>query len=146
MVTPGEMLISWTTRVKTVTSTAPLSQWSRRLALHLAYTKDFRDVQWNSDQVTVRTQNGEIKSVVKTSHKSESRFNDMQMNTPLFRERRIDLLRRVRPALHPIVWVDEGADLNDENASKLKKMIVLPSIALKVDLLSFVCIRSAQFG
>ena len=70
----------------------------------------------------------------------------MQMNTPLFRERRIDLLRRVRPALHPIVWVDEGADLNDENASKLKKMIVLPSIALKVDLLSFVCIRSAQFG
>ena len=55
-----------------------------------------------------------------------------QMNTPLFRERRIDLLRRVRPALHPLVWVDEGAALDDENASKLHNMIVVPSIALKV--------------
>ena len=59
------------------------------------------------------------------------------MNTPLFRERRIDLLRRVRPALHPIVWVDEGADLDDENASKLQNMIVIPSIALKVDSFTF---------
>ena len=56
-----------------------------------------------------------------------------QMNTPLFRERRIDLLRRVRPALHPIVWVDEGADLDDENASMMMKKIIIPSIALKVD-------------
>ena len=55
-----------------------------------------------------------------------------QMNTPLFRERRIDLLRRVRPALHPLVWVDEGAALDDENASKLHTMIVVPSVALKV--------------
>ena len=59
------------------------------------------------------------------------------MNTPLFRERRIDLLRRVRPALHPIVWVDEGADLDDENASKLQNMIVIPSIALKVGFVVF---------
>ena len=55
-----------------------------------------------------------------------------QMNTPLFRERRIDLLRRVRPALHPLVWVDEGAALDDENASKMHNMIVVPSLALKV--------------
>ena len=54
------------------------------------------------------------------------------MNTPLFRERRIDLLRQVRPALHPLVWVDEGAALDDENASKLHNMIVVPSMALKV--------------
>ena len=54
------------------------------------------------------------------------------MNTPLFREQRSDLLRRVRPALHPIVWVDEGADLDEENASMMMNKIVIPSIALQV--------------
>ena len=56
----------------------------------------------------------------------------MQMNTHLFRERRIGLLSRVKPALHPIIWADEGADLDDENANLLKSTLVVPSIALKV--------------
>ena len=56
----------------------------------------------------------------------------MQMNTPLFRERQIKLLSRVKPGLHPILWVDEGADLDDENAGLMKGMLVVPTIALKV--------------
>ena len=61
------------------------------------------------------------------------------MNTPLFRERRINLLSRVKPALHPILWVDEGADLDDENASMMKWMLVVPSIVLEVGSLDFRC-------
>ena len=56
----------------------------------------------------------------------------LQMNTPLFREGRVGLLRRVRPALHPIVWVDEGTDLDEAIADKLRWMIILPTTALEV--------------
>ena len=68
---------------------------------------------------------------------SESHFGHiMQMNTPLFRERRISLLSKVKPAMHPILWVDEGADLDDENADMLKWMLVVPSIVLEVGALT----------
>ena len=42
------------------------------------------------------------------------------------------MLSRVMPALHPILWVDEGADLDDENANLAKGMLVAPSMALEV--------------
>ena len=56
----------------------------------------------------------------------------LQMNTPLFRESRVGLLRDVAPALHPIVWVDEGTDLDEAIADKLRWMIILPTTALQV--------------
>ena len=36
------------------------------------------------------------------------------------------------PALHPIVWVDEGTDLDEAMAEKLRWMIILPTTALEV--------------
>jgi hypothetical protein len=54
------------------------------------------------------------------------------MNTPLFRDPRIDILRHVQPALHPLVWMEESAELDEENAAKMKKMLFVPLAALQV--------------
>ena len=42
------------------------------------------------------------------------------------------MLNRVKPALHPILWADEGAELDDANANLAMSMLVVPSIALEV--------------
>lgn len=40
-------------------------------------------------------------------------------------------LKGVRDLLHPILWLEEGADIDDENADKIKKMVVTPLVALE---------------
>ena len=50
-----------------------------------------------------------------------------QINIPMEKNVRIDYLNDVQDfRLFPILWLDEGADVDDENAKKIKNMVVKP--------------------
>jgi len=56
----------------------------------------------------------------------------IQVSVPLLRSDYFTALKKVQETVFPVVWVDEGADLDDENADKLKSMLVTPFLAVNI--------------
>jgi len=56
----------------------------------------------------------------------------IQINVPLFQSKRFELLKNVIESLFPLVWVDEGADIDQENLDKAKGMLVTPFLAVDI--------------
>jgi len=56
----------------------------------------------------------------------------IQMNVPLIRSTYFDVLKTVNDVVFPLVWVDEGADIDDENLKKAKGMLVTPFLAVDI--------------
>merc|ERR1711915_248592 len=56
----------------------------------------------------------------------------IQMNVPLIQSTYFDALKTVQDVVFPLVWVDEGADIDDENLKKAKGMLVAPFLAVDI--------------
>jgi len=56
----------------------------------------------------------------------------IQVSVPLLQSEYFTALKKVQETVFPVVWVDEGADLDDENADKLKSMLVTPTLAVGI--------------
>ncbi|XP_023349462.1 lysosome membrane protein 2 isoform X2 [Eurytemora carolleeae] len=56
----------------------------------------------------------------------------IQVNVPLKQNDAMTLLKNVREAIFPVVWVDEGATLDGENLDKLKAQLVTPFKAVDI--------------
>ena len=56
----------------------------------------------------------------------------MQFNVPLMKFDDLDAMANIPDfTLMPLLWVDEGADIDKENIDKLKKMLIIPIIILE---------------
>merc|ERR1712020_17164 len=50
----------------------------------------------------------------------------LQFNIPVMNYPNFDAMSKINDTLMPLLWVDEGADIDQENIDKLKKMLVTP--------------------
>ena len=49
-----------------------------------------------------------------------------QFNVPVLKYEDFDAMSNIEDFLMPLLWVDEGADIDQENVDKLKKMLITP--------------------
>jgi len=54
----------------------------------------------------------------------------IQISLPLLQSTRFDMLNNVLESVFPLAWVDEGADIDDENLKLAKSFLVTPFIAV----------------
>jgi len=54
----------------------------------------------------------------------------IQISLPLLQSQRFDMLNNVKESVFPLAWVDEGADIDDENLKLAKSFLVTPFIAV----------------
>ena len=56
----------------------------------------------------------------------------LQFNLPVFREEGFESLKNLpNMTIFPLLWVDEGADIDQENIDKLMKKVVMPKRILE---------------
>ena len=44
----------------------------------------------------------------------------------------MEILNDITKQIHPMLWLEEGADIDEENADKIKSMVVNPLLALDI--------------
>jgi len=54
----------------------------------------------------------------------------IQISVPLKQSARFDCMKNVTDNIFPLAWVDEGADIDDENLKKAKGVLVTPFVAV----------------
>ena len=50
----------------------------------------------------------------------------IQVNIPVKNDEMFECLKNVNDTIFPILWLDEGADIDQENIDKLKSMVIIP--------------------
>jgi len=56
----------------------------------------------------------------------------IQVNVPLLKNSYLSYLQNVNDAVFPVVWVDEGASIDEENLKELKKQLVTPFLGVDI--------------
>merc|ERR550519_396753 len=56
----------------------------------------------------------------------------IQFNMPMLKDNRIDALKNVTDVVFPVLWIDEGADIDEENIEMFKSKLVTPILIVDV--------------